>query len=109
MIDILIKSIIGGIIIGIVSTLAQKNPTAGAFIMGIPVVSFITLAMMWYGGVDYETFKTFGWETVYFVVLSLAFFPVFIILMPYVGFWFSLIAGASVAGSLMVLALKFVL
>ena len=45
--------------------------------MGIPVVSFITLAMMWYGGVDYETFKTFGWETVYFVVLSLAFFRVY--------------------------------
>ena len=53
--------------------------------MGIPVVSFITLAMMWYGGVDYETFKTFGWETVYFVVLSLAFFPVFII---HAIYWF---------------------
>ena len=45
--------------------------------MGIPVVSFITLGMMWYGGVDYETFKTFGWETVYFVVLSLAFFRIY--------------------------------
>ena len=48
MTDILIKSIIGGIIIGVVSTLAQKNPTAGAFIMGIPLVSFITLAIMHY-------------------------------------------------------------
>ena len=42
MIDILIKSIVGGLLIGIVSTIAQKNPTAGAFIMGIPLVSFIT-------------------------------------------------------------------
>lgn len=107
MIDILIKSIIGGLIVGIVSTLAQKNPTAGAFVMGIPVVSFITLGMMWYAGVDYETFKTFGWETIYFVVLSLSFFPVFVILMPYIGFWLSMIAGATVAGSLMILALKF--
>ena len=107
MTDILIKSIIGGLIIGIVSTLAQKNPTAGAFIMGIPLVSFITLAMMWYAGVDYETFKTFSWETIYFVALSLAFFPVFILLMPHIGFWFSLIAGAGIAGSLMMVALKF--
>lgn len=108
MIDILIKSIIGGIIIGVVSTIAQKNPTVGAFIMGIPVVSFITLAMMWYAGVDYETFKTFSWETIYFVVLSLAFFPIFVLLMPHIGFWFSLIAGAGVAGSLMIVALKFI-
>lgn len=107
MIDILIKSIIGGVIVGIVSTLAQKNPTAGAFIMGIPIVSFITLAIMWYSGVDYETFKIFSWQTVYFVLLSLTFFPVFVLLMPHVGFWFSLIAGASVAGSLMIIALKF--
>ena len=41
--DIIIKSVVGGIIIGVVSTLAQKHPTAGAFIMGIPIVSFITL------------------------------------------------------------------
>tara|TARA_B100000900_G_scaffold288753_1_gene247723 strand:+ start:264 stop:593 length:330 start_codon:yes stop_codon:yes gene_type:complete len=106
MIDIVIKSIIGGIIIGVVSTLAQKNPTAGAFIMGIPIVSFITLAMMWYAGVDYQTFKTFSWETIYFVFLSLSFFPVFILLMPYIGFWFSLVSGASVAGALMLLALN---
>ena len=109
MIDIVIKSIIGGIIIGIVSTLAQKNPTAGAFIMGIPVVSFITLAIMWHGGVDYETFKTFSWETIYFVLLSLIFFPVFVLLMPHIGFWLSLIVGASVAGSLMIVTLKYFL
>ena len=50
MTDILIKSIVGGLIIGIVSTLAQKNPTAGAFIMGIPLVSIITLTIMHYSG-----------------------------------------------------------
>ena len=61
--DILIKSIIGGLIIGVVSTLAQKNPTAGAFIMGIPLVSIITLSIMHYSGVDYQTFRTFSYQT----------------------------------------------
>ena len=107
MTDILIKSIIGGLIIGIVSTLAQKNPTAGAFIMGIPIVSFITLAIMYYSGVDYQTFKTFSYQTVFFVLLSLTFFPTFVVLMPHIGFWFSLIAGASIAGSLMFFSMKF--
>ena len=45
MLDILIKSVVGGVIIGVVSTVAQKYPTAGAFIMGIPLVSFITLVI----------------------------------------------------------------
>ena len=74
MLDILIKSIVGGLIIGVVSTLAQKNPTAGAFIMGIPLVSFITLVIMYYSGIDYQTLKTFSYQTVYFVLLSLIFF-----------------------------------
>ena len=107
MVDILIKAVIGGAIIGVVSTLAQKNPTAGAFIMGIPVVSFITLAMMWYAGVDYETFKTFSWETIIFVFLSLTFFPTFILLLPSIGFWFALLSGAAAAGTVMFIYLQF--
>ena len=58
--DIIWKAVIGGLIIGIVSSLAQKNPTLGAIIMGIPMVSFITLIIMYYSGVDYQTFKTFS-------------------------------------------------
>ena len=106
MVDILIKSVIGGLIIGIVSTLAQKNPTAGAFIMGIPLVSFITLAIMHYSGVDYQTFKTFSYQTVYFVAISLIFFPIFVALYNY-NFWFALLSSATVTGVLMMASLKF--
>ena len=107
MTDILIKSIIGGLIIGIVSTLAQKNPTAGAFIMGIPLVSFITLTIMHYSGVDYQTFKTFSYQTVYFVTVSLIFFPMFVALYNY-NFWIALLGSATVTGLAMMTLLKFV-
>jgi len=107
MTDILIKSIIGGLIIGIVSTLAQKNPTAGAFIMGIPLVSFITLTIMHYSGVDYQTFKTFSYQTVYFVAVSLIFFPMFVALYNY-NFWIALLGSATVTGLAMMTLLKFV-
>ena len=106
MVDILIKSVIGGLIIGIVSTLAQKNPTAGAFIMGIPLVSFITLALMHYSGVDYQTFKTFSYQTVYFVAISLVFFPMFVFLYNY-NFWFALLTSATITGLLMMASMKF--
>ena len=48
LLDIIIKSIVGWLIIGVVSTIAQKQPTIGAFIMGIPIVTFITLIIMYY-------------------------------------------------------------
>jgi hypothetical protein len=73
MVDILIKSVVGGLLIGIVSTIAQKNPTVGAFMMGIPLVSFITLVIMHYSGIDYQTLKTFSYQTVYFVFEQLFF------------------------------------
>ena len=108
MIDILIKSIIGGIVIGVVSTLAQKNPTAGAFIMGIPLVSFITLAIMHYSGVDYQTFKTFSYQTVYFVAISLIFFPLFVTGFMYVNFWIALICSAGMTSILFLILYRLI-
>lgn len=107
MVDIIIKSVVGGIIIGVVSTLAQKNPTAGAFIMGIPIVSFITLVIMHYSGVDFQTLKTFSYQTVYFVLVSLLFFPLFVWIYP-TGFWLALISGAVLTGLAMVILAKII-
>jgi hypothetical protein len=98
--DIAIKSILGGLVIGIVSTLAQKNPTLGAIIMGIPLVSFCTLVVMYYSGVDYQTFKTFSYQTVYFVAISLAFFPLFATAFVYVNFWIALVGSAGITAIL---------
>ena len=107
MVDILIKSVVGGLLIGIVSTIAQKNPTAGAFIMGIPLVSFITLVIMHYSGVDFQTLKTFSYQTVYFVLVSLVFFPLFIWFYPG-GFWVALISSATGVGIMMAILVKII-
>jgi len=106
--DILIKSVIGGLIIGIVSTVAQKNPTLGAIIMGIPLVSFITLAMMYYSGTDYQTFKTFCYQTVYFVAISLIFFPLFAHTFLYVNFWIAIISSVGLTSILFYFFYKFI-
>ena len=106
--DIAIKSIIGGLIIGIVSTIAQKNPTGGAFIMGVPLVSFITLIVMYYTGVDYTTFKTFSLQTVYFVAISLIFFPIFAYSFYYVNFWIALTGSAVITTSAMYYSIKLI-
>ena len=84
--EFVIKAIIGGIIIATVSTVSEKYPTIGAFILGIPLASFVSFVFLYYAGVDVQTFRTLSIQTVYFVLISLLFFPVFVYFLPTYGF-----------------------
>ena len=106
--EFIIKTIIGGLIIATVSTVSEKNPTLGAFILGIPLASFVSFTFMYYAGVDVQTFKTISIHTVYFVLISLLFFPIFAQMLPHFGFWWSATAGVFVSGSLMLVLARFI-
>lgn len=99
--EFLIKTIIGGIIIATVSSVSQKYPTIGAFVLGIPLASIVSFIFLYYAGVDVQTFKTLSIQTIYFVLISLLFFPIFVYLLPAYGFWLAMSIGCAVTGSLM--------
>ena len=99
--ELLIKALVGGAVIATVSTVSQKYPTIGAFVLGIPLASFVAFIFMYYSGVDAQTFKTISIQTIWFVGVSFLFFPIFVYTMPYVGFWSAMIIGTVVTGSLM--------
>ena len=99
--ELLIKAIIGGIVIATVSTVSERYPTIGAFVLGIPLATFVSFIFMYYAGVDADTFKTVSTQTVYFVLISLLFFPLFVYLLPAYGFWVAMAIGCTVTGSLM--------
>jgi len=69
--EFLIKTFIGGIIIAVVSTVSQKYPTIGAFVLGIPLASIVSFVFLHYAGVDLQTFRTLSYQTIYFVLISL--------------------------------------
>jgi hypothetical protein len=106
--ELLLKAIIGGIIIATVSTIGQRYPTIGAFVLGIPLATFVSFMFMYYAGVDVQTFKTISVHTVYFVLISLLFFPVFVFMLSSYGFWLSMMTGVAISGSLMLVLLKYV-
>ena len=91
--EFLIKTIIGGIIIATVSSVSQKYPTIGAFVLGIPLASIVSFIFLHYAGVDVQTFKTLSIQTIYFVLISLLFFPIFVYLLPAYGFWVAMAIG----------------
>ena len=99
--EFLIKTIIGGIIIATVSSVSQKYPTIGAFVLGIPLASIVSFIFLYYAGVDVQTFKTLSIQTIYFVLISLLCFPIFVYLLPAYGFWVAMAIGCTVTGSLM--------
>tara|TARA_B100001057_G_C22309853_1_gene741630 strand:- start:241 stop:564 length:324 start_codon:yes stop_codon:yes gene_type:complete len=99
--EFLLKTLIGGIIIATVSTVSQRYPTIGAFILGIPLASIVSFTFLYYAGVDVQTFKTLSYQTIYFVLVSLLFFPIFVYLLPAYGFWVAMAIGFTVTGSLM--------
>ena len=105
--EFLLKAIIGGAVIATVSTVSEKYPTIGAFILGIPLATFVSFIFMYYAGVDVQTFKTLSTQTVYFVLVSLLFFPIFVFMLPSYGFWASMITGTAITGSLMLLLSRF--
>ena len=106
--EFLIKAIIGGLVIAGVVTAAEKgNPTMGALILGIPLGSVISVIFMHLSGVQPEVFAQLAKETVYFVFVSLVFFPIFAYMVLQNGFWISLIASISFTLFCLYLLLKY--
>ena len=105
--ELLLKAIIGGIIIATVSTIGGRYPTIGAFVLGIPLATFVSFIFMHYAGVDVQTFKMISIQTVYFVLVSLLFFPIFVYMMPNYRFWLSMITSAMITGFLMLGLFKY--
>ena len=95
--EFILKAIIGGLIVAGVVTAAQRgNPTLGALILGIPLGSVISIIFMYYSGVDVKVFQQLAQETIYFVLVSLVFFPMFVITLNHWNFWISLLSSISV-------------
>ena len=89
--EFILKSIVGGIIIASVVTLAQRgNPTLGALILGLPLTTVISLVFMYYSGVDTIVFVELSKQAIAFIVISLVFFPLFAFLVSIYAFWPSL-------------------
>lgn len=94
--EFLLKAVISGILVATVSTVAQRNATLAALLMGIPFTAFLAMIFMYFAGVDAETFSKFSFETVYFVLTSLVFFVIFGLMISHIGFWYSMLLGSAV-------------
>ena len=73
--EFVLKAIIGGIVIATVSTVSERYPTIGAFILGIPLASFVSFIFMYYAGVA-VSLSICSWPSQYEEITQLSDLPV---------------------------------
>lgn len=92
----IVKCLLSGIIIGVVSEVARRSPALGALIVSLPLVSLLGIMWLWRDTNDVERIADHAQSTFWYVLPSL---PMFLVLPAMlragVGFWSSI--GASCA------------
>ena len=94
MIALLAKALLAGIIVAMISIIAQRQPAFGALIASLPVVSILGAIFLWAAKPDADNMAIHMEATFWYVLPSL---PMFL-LMPWMlrhdfAFWTSLASG----------------
>lgn len=94
MIYLIVKALISGVLVALVSEVAKRFPGIGGLIASLPLVSVLGMVWLWKDTHDPVRMASHAQATVWFVLPSL---PMFL-LIPFllrqgVGFWLSLLAG----------------
>jgi hypothetical protein len=94
MVYFVIKCVLSGIIIAVVSEVAKRSPAFGALIVSLPLVSLLGILWLWRDTGDAERIASHAESTFWYVLPSL---PMFLVLPAMlragVDFWLSM--GAS--------------
>lgn len=94
MLYVVIKALLSGIIIAVVSEVAKRNPNVGALVVSLPLVSLLAFVWLWQDTANKEAVAALAQSTFWFVLPTL---PMFLLLPSLlrggVGFWPAL--GAS--------------
>jgi hypothetical protein len=90
----IVKCLLSGLIIAVVSEVAKRSPALGALIVSLPLVSLLGILWLWRDTGDIARIADHAQSTFWYVLPSL---PMFLVLPAMlragVGFWSSLGAG----------------
>lgn len=94
----LLRTIVGGIIIGLVSEVSNRSPRMGAVLLTLPIISVMAFLMTWFRDHDLKNLSQLSRETLVLVPLGLPFFvPLAFAGKLGLGFWTALAAGLALA------------
>jgi hypothetical protein len=92
----IIKSALSGIIIALISEIAKRNPSFGALIASLPLISILAMIWLWHDTADNERIAAHAQATFWYVLPSLPLFLVLpVLLRNGWGFWPALAIGCT--------------
>ena len=88
------KTLLTAIVVVLVSELAKRSDRLGGFVAALPMITVLTLIWLRVEGQSQAKIANHAWYTFWYVLPTLPMFLVFPWLLPRIGFWASLLAGA---------------
>ena len=90
------KALLAGALIVAVGEIGRRQPTVGALVASLPLVSVLGMILLWSGRPDAENMARHAGATFWYVLPSLPMFLLMpVLLRNGVGFWLSLLAGCA--------------
>ncbi len=100
---LLLKALISGIIIALVSEIAKRNPGAGGLVASLPLISILGMIWLWRDTQDPVRMAAHAEATFWFVLPSLPMFLLIpLMLRQDIPFWIALAAGCALTIALYV-------
>ncbi|TAJ55608.1 DUF3147 family protein [Brevundimonas sp.] len=92
-----IKALLSGLLVGLVSETARRNAALGALFASLPLISVLGMIWLWRDTRDADLLADHAQATFWYVLPSLPMFLVIpALLRRGVGFWPALLAGCAV-------------
>ena len=90
------KAALAGVIVALVATIAQRQPSFGALIASLPLISILGMVFLWYARPDTENMALHAEATFWYVLPSLPMFLLIpLLLRNGASFFLSLAAGCT--------------
>lgn len=91
---LLLKALVSGLLIALISELARRQPGIGALLTSLPLVAVLAMIWLWRDRPDAANMAAYADATFWLVLPSL---PMFLLIAAMLrhgfGFWWSLVAG----------------
>lgn len=95
-----LRAVVAGLVVAIVSQLADRYPRVGALVLTLPIVSIVAFVAVWWKDQEITTISRLARETLILVPLGLPFFlPLAFADRLGLGFWGAFVFGIVLAST----------
>ncbi len=89
--QLVLKSVISGVLVAAASELARRSPTAGAIMISLPLTSILALIWLWRDTGDAAQVTSLSWSILFVIAPSIVIFIALpLLLRAGVNFWIAL-------------------